>query len=342
MSSKINEKIQEELTEGLIIKNYKELCKLLDMKVKTGNSKIAQMNEIERYVKFKKEGYKFIVMEIYEIPLPSKDKRAVGGKSKYDKLMDHIIINLLIKNNGEIEESYTKLLNDYFDLFTKEYKKLRNVGYKRYSEINGMSKGLVMMYQQKMDNVVRGCLERTLARLKRNGIITYEQSTIIVDDNFKKTYANKKSLDRISKIEKKVYEEMSLEKKKDITPFMRNNNPAINAEFKSKVCNYMGIMRYWKVLNFALINNGTEEVGEDIDELVRRFVKSTVENTINTESVNELTGEKYKPYSAVKFKVDIDRLTRLLWNLPEGYMTDTERNVELVDLFDVRNENIPF
>lgn len=63
------------ISEGMIIKNYRELCKLLNIKEKAGDSKKAQLKEIERYIKFKKKKYEFIIEEIYEDPLPKIDKR---------------------------------------------------------------------------------------------------------------------------------------------------------------------------------------------------------------------------------------------------------------------------
>lgn len=76
---KIEQKIKENLTEGMILNSYRELCKVLNVDIKGGNSKMSQMKEIERYVRLEKEGYKFIVMEIYEIPLQKIDGRINNG-----------------------------------------------------------------------------------------------------------------------------------------------------------------------------------------------------------------------------------------------------------------------
>ena len=250
--------------------------------------------------------------------------------------MDAIIINLLIINGGEIEESYTYLMNNYLKFFTSEYKKLYNVGYKRYSEINGMSKGLVMTYQQKMYKVVNGCFIRTLNRLKRNKIITYEEKTVIIGNDFKKTYADKKMLKKIKEYQNKVCIEM------DTTHFKRNNNPTINAKFKKKVCEYLNILRYWNVLSFELIDKNTEIMEEDYEELIRRFIKSTIENIQSIESTNS-EGESYNPYSFAKFDDSINRLVKLIWRLPSDYISDYDKEQEQDRLMDeLFNNVIPF
>lgn len=65
---KDNNKIFED--QILIIKNYKEMCKILKENEKTGDSKKAQQKEWKRYFDFSKEGQKYLIYEIYEKPLP--------------------------------------------------------------------------------------------------------------------------------------------------------------------------------------------------------------------------------------------------------------------------------
>lgn len=64
-----NNKISSE-DQILIIKNYKEMCKILKENEKTGDSKKAQQKEWKRYFDFSKEGQKYLIYEIYEKPLP--------------------------------------------------------------------------------------------------------------------------------------------------------------------------------------------------------------------------------------------------------------------------------
>ena len=65
----------DNLKEGMIIKNYKELCKLLDIRIYQGNSKDAQMKELAMYVDYEKQGQKFIIKEIYAFPKEKEDGR---------------------------------------------------------------------------------------------------------------------------------------------------------------------------------------------------------------------------------------------------------------------------
>lgn len=63
------------LHEGQLIKNYKELCKILEIEEKSSNSKVAQMKELQTYISYEKKGHSFKIIEIY-----SKKKEKVNNK----------------------------------------------------------------------------------------------------------------------------------------------------------------------------------------------------------------------------------------------------------------------
>lgn len=307
--------IIQKLSVGQVIKNYIEWCKILGVKPTRGKGRDYHIRELERYCKYHKEKQKFVIDEVFDEPLPKIDNRKGGNNTKYEDLMDKLIINLLI-DYERIEESYSSLMNNYFDFFTDEYNKLNKVGYKRYSKINSMGKGVIMTYQIKMNEVVKTCLVTSLNRLKRNNIIEYEENIMVLDSNFSKSYADDDMKKLIKKYEDKVYDEL------DTTPFKRSN-PRINRQFKNKVCEYLDVMNYWNVYCFEIIDKNTEQVEEDSDELVRRFIKSTEQNTKNTNYTDD-DGEKYKPYSYDKYEGSIDKLTKLFWKLPEGYTSEQD------------------
>lgn len=54
----------------LTVKNYKEMCKILEEKEKDGNSKTAQIKEWNRYFDFSRDNQKYIIKEIYDKPFP--------------------------------------------------------------------------------------------------------------------------------------------------------------------------------------------------------------------------------------------------------------------------------
>ena len=88
----------ENLYEGQIIKNYRELCRLIGEKVADGgHSKMCQMREFERYVKYHKEGNKLIIDEIYDEPKEKIDGR---GKKCRKEIESYKIPRKLDKHYG--------------------------------------------------------------------------------------------------------------------------------------------------------------------------------------------------------------------------------------------------
>ena len=86
------------LEVGQVIKNYKELCKILDEKVKTGESKKSQIKEFERYFSYNKDGNKFIIQEIYDSPKSKIDNRQNGNNTLYSDMIQDLLMDILVQN----------------------------------------------------------------------------------------------------------------------------------------------------------------------------------------------------------------------------------------------------
>lgn len=56
-----SETVKSVLYPGMEIKNYKELCSLLDEKQKTGEAKQIQLGNWQLYFSYRKQGHKFII-----------------------------------------------------------------------------------------------------------------------------------------------------------------------------------------------------------------------------------------------------------------------------------------
>ena len=102
----------ENLSEGQVIKNYKELCALLGIEPCAGNSKKSQLKELERYINYHKEGNKFIVDEVYsEIKekvdmrsiIKEDDKRHEGNSSVYGDDIKRLLLYLMATSSEDDE-----------------------------------------------------------------------------------------------------------------------------------------------------------------------------------------------------------------------------------------------
>lgn len=92
------------LKPGMRIKNYRELCRLMELPIKTGEAKIKQIKEINEYITYDKDKYAFIIKTINNkrtINLMQLINMGKSHKNKRNIYIRHIIpILLQILNNS--------------------------------------------------------------------------------------------------------------------------------------------------------------------------------------------------------------------------------------------------
>ena len=108
------EKLKRYLETNNIISNYKKLCEISDEKVLTGNAKISQLKELERYFKFHKQGNKFVFTETYLIPKEKIDgrKNTKGNNNVYGKYIEQLVLDLLVQKYQTTQERKIYLSRD--------------------------------------------------------------------------------------------------------------------------------------------------------------------------------------------------------------------------------------
>lgn len=84
----------DNLKEGMIIKNYKELCKVLKIKPTGGSSKKAQLKELAMFVDYEKQGIKYLINEIYAFPKEKEDKRKVKTEKRFKKHYEQFKVSI--------------------------------------------------------------------------------------------------------------------------------------------------------------------------------------------------------------------------------------------------------
>jgi hypothetical protein len=105
------------LTTSQTIKNYKELCTILEEPIKGGKSKAIQLTDFTRYFTYTKQGQKIIINEVFDKPLPKidqrKDTEKEGNNSKYVEHVEHLLLHQLAVTEGH---KYTLTKNNLLEL----------------------------------------------------------------------------------------------------------------------------------------------------------------------------------------------------------------------------------
>ncbi len=158
------------------------MCVLLREKVTSGNSKISQISEWDRYFNYKKQGNKFIIKQIYDTPLVKEDKRANGnhtGKYIYKKYIELLLLNLLTNakkrtNNCELIMTRKSLMfklgmmnNNYFS--DKKKMGLLKDKTKKYTMYD------LRTFEFRANQILNRILQDALDRLVKSDIITCKE-----------------------------------------------------------------------------------------------------------------------------------------------------------------------
>jgi len=208
--------VKSNLSIGQIIKNYKELCRLLNQEVKTSDSKKSQEKEFKQCFNWEKAGHKYIIIEIYQEPLEKNDKRSLGNKSIYVQHIELLLLNHLSKQSGYKATLTLKNLCLLLGMINQEYikedkKKLKaNSDYITDFQINH--------FYQRTYQKLRKIIFDSLRNLKNRCLIDYEELIMInINEmiNNKQCVTTRKATDQerkyILEIKKQVLKDMGLE-----------------------------------------------------------------------------------------------------------------------------------
>lgn len=166
------------LVIGMVTKNYKELCTMLNEEVKTGKAKQLQLKKWKRYFDWEKDGQKFIIVDIYDTPLPKEDLRRKGNNSIYKNYIELILLQYLSKQEG-YRKTFTKrnwleLLGMINSKYGKEPKmKLKQLDYC----INDQE---ITLFYIRSNKKLERVLHDALSNLQREKLIIVEYETVIV------------------------------------------------------------------------------------------------------------------------------------------------------------------
>lgn len=196
----------DNISNGMIVKNYNSMCEILEEEIrKSGKGRMLQIAEWERYFDFDKDGHKFIIKEIYEIPMP-KD---FYENDIYSKSVNLLLLNLL-KENGSGDFTMTRLLkvcgfvNSKWENMSllEEYAKRKGITYKQAE----------YYYNQLYRHVYTYCtkaLTRCLNRLKQRGFLHWSQR-IWIQENGESRLATKTEAETYLDIVMKVREKLGI------------------------------------------------------------------------------------------------------------------------------------
>ena len=176
--------ITENLIIGMKVKNYKELCSLLEIiPCKGGKSRQLQIKDIERYFSYEKEGQKFIIKEVFKIPKPKDNLLINGNNSKYIEEIRDVLTSYLYENKGsnaKVLLSFSKLVG-ILGLANNTYT-IANTRKRELSDILNVELKAVYYFYNNTRSTFKGIVERALDNLQKRSVIFYNKKIMIVEN----------------------------------------------------------------------------------------------------------------------------------------------------------------
>jgi len=179
-------KLREYILTSNSIKNYKELCVILDEKMAVGGSKKYQLKEFERYFKYHKSGNKFIIDEIYDNPLEKIETRGgANNVTEYTKYIENLILDLLVQG-GNTKQGFGRVFLSKNQLF-KEFNMINDnyVFCKRripkLSKFMNINKETVEEWYDLNDDMLERNLNQALNSLENQSLISWDKKLTIAE-----------------------------------------------------------------------------------------------------------------------------------------------------------------
>lgn len=174
----------DKIGTGQVVKNYKELCNILEIKPKTGKSKIIQLEKLQELIEFHKEGNKFVIDKIINKEGKFIDKRTYGNANKTSIEMGDVILHMLLEEyRGEqLVVTPTELLYRLL-LVTDDYKQFL-FDTEKYQRNTGIDFKYLNNYRLKVGNQLNTRIVTALNKLEKSGYILYhKQQNLIFKSN---------------------------------------------------------------------------------------------------------------------------------------------------------------
>ena len=292
------------LHEGQTIKNYKELCNIIGWKIATGNTKIAQLKDLERYCEYEKLGNKFIIKEVFKNPLPKIDNR--GGNNKvYAEFIDKLILNMCAETIDVNKDSIglsAKGMMTCLNIVNNNYTTGRN-NMERFSNylkipIESLNDFYNSTYKNYKDSI-----ESSLNRLENRCLISWNIRTQVY--TIANTYREAQDIEikEIKEIESNLLKEMGFESKQHV--FMCGKWKEFNKLKKNQCVEKLGIYFDYKVYNIIMTNSFKEKV---LETKVKNDLQYSLNNKVKEKALesaikrhDKLINE-YKPSETLKGK----------------------------------------
>lgn len=291
----------------MVVKNYKQLCQILEQPVKFNNSKLAQLKEFTRYFSYEKQGQKIIITEIFDNPKAKQDGRFKGNRSIFTDDIAYVLLEYIHKTNKHtftLNELYSLLgfVNERYHLlehYTKLGKEYNSQSIEELPDTVVTVFDVKDFYRRATQKMYR-LLYITLDNLQKRNLISYNKKKVFVykdanDNSVSKKRSTDQELKILNDVKARTLAEMNFSSEQEMYGKFKY------IEFYSKIVKYLREMYdldyfYTELLIKPQVTSNTDTLNEG---LFRQYREN-----INTNLITSLNEQMEKRYIINKSNYD--------------------------------------
>lgn len=172
----------DNIKEGMIIKNYPELCKILELEPqKGGNARKCQQDWIDDYISYVKDGHKYIIRDVYndiEI-IPMNTRGGDMSDNTHIEYIEKLILDILVqdKSEGELFLSKTKLF-EALDMVNQNYGycNARSIKLSKFIDVQEIN---AEEWFSSTTSMLERSLNKALKRLENQSLISWSKKVTV-------------------------------------------------------------------------------------------------------------------------------------------------------------------
>lgn len=208
------------LEVGMEVKNYKEMCELLNQDIKGGDSKKSQIKQWQCYFDFEKQGQKYIITEIFDEPFPNIDARK-AKRGIYVGYIELLLMDYLAKQANhctsitkrELYQILGMTSNSYFENkwsvqgVTENMGKSKNSGYQYPVSCQD-----VQVFYSRADSKLNDIINSALKSMENRFLIKFSTEYVICYSDVEGTHqfkiADNSEVEMILQAQRRAIEKM--------------------------------------------------------------------------------------------------------------------------------------
>lgn len=339
-------KVKEQLTPGTILKNYKELCSLLELPETTGKSKQLQINNLRRFCAMEKDGNRYIITELYDIPLEKEDKRVKGNRAIFVTYIESLLLNYFIRQ-GTTTCNFTKRrLWEILGLVNNDYVKyIENPGFLNIiqTEDERIRQWHIDSFYARSRKKLNDVIKSALNSLENRALIKCRRDVIVASrDNKHFEITDDEQIEKILEIEKETLNELGC---KNMKAVIFNSDKKINMKRYEKLRNeklkkVYGIDYIYRIYSIVCNRKYLEQGLKENEKELRQYLNQEFIDAVNLLAEKEFRKNRVElrenrtHFIYPNYYVDIQKLlaTKLLYiseNLMPEFIDTIQLNAEI-------------